>query len=260
MGTVGYNTALGYRNAIKWPLELAFNIHTDESEFALLAKSHFLANPPAQKVIPNWNLGEAIQSLSIKGEVADLPRKKRFLACLFIIAVATGNRASELANLDANLVYFAPDNSEVRLAVLPGFLCKNQTPNRSPPPIKIPALRDPVNNNLCPLNAVSLILRGRSQIKNNLFTNPETGAALTASTLSYWLCKAINWLVPNSIPTARAHDVRKAATSLAWVRGVPLHEIVKQGFWSSSSPFLRRYLHNSATPANTNCVAAGSRA
>ena len=107
---MGYNTALGYRNALKWPLELAFNIHTDDREFALLAKSHFLANPPVQKIIPNWNLDEALQSLTTKGEVVDLPRKERFQACLFIIAVATGNRASELANLDARPIRFSPGN------------------------------------------------------------------------------------------------------------------------------------------------------
>merc|ERR1711888_384816 len=78
--SMGYNTALSYRNALKWPFNLAFNIITEVSEFALLAKSHFLANPPVQKIFSPGTSTRPFKIFGPRGEVKDLPREERFLA------------------------------------------------------------------------------------------------------------------------------------------------------------------------------------
>ena len=44
-----YHTALSFRNALKIPLDVAFGIQTSDKEFDMIARSHFLANPPRQK-------------------------------------------------------------------------------------------------------------------------------------------------------------------------------------------------------------------
>ena len=46
---LSYKTALSYRNDLRIPLEEAFQIQTTDKEFDLIAKSHFLHNPPRQK-------------------------------------------------------------------------------------------------------------------------------------------------------------------------------------------------------------------
>ena len=253
---MSHNTALSYRNSLKLPLDIAFNISTSDKEFDLLAKSHFLVNPPKQKIVPSWNLDEAMINLEKKGSLKDLPKEESFMAALFVIAVATGNRASELANLDRTAIQFSPDNTSVTLTVLPSFIYKNQTASRTPPNIRIPALTDQSISSLCPVAAIRFLLESFPSEKHNLFCNPQTKAVLTSSTLRFWLCKSINWLLPNTIP--RAHDVRKNAHSMAWVRGVPLSDILKQGFWSSSSVFLRKYLINKPEHSSSTFVAAGS--
>ena len=195
--------------------------------------------------------------LASKGPLDSLSKTEAFLAVLLIVAAASGNRSSELANLDRDTVRFAPDASSVSLTVLPNFLFKNQSASRTPSALFLPALNDPGSPSLCPVAAIRFLLDHYPSQKANLFLNPDTGAALTSATLSFWLCKSINWLLPEAIP--RAHDVRKNAFSLAWVRGVPLSEITKQGFWSSPSVFVRRYLAKPQSSSLINCVAAGSR-
>ena len=55
--------------------------------FALLAKSHFLTIPPVQKIFSPGTSTRPFKIFRPRGEVKDLPREERFLACLFIIAV-----------------------------------------------------------------------------------------------------------------------------------------------------------------------------
>ena len=117
-----HNTALSYRNALKIPFDVAFNINTGEKEFDLLSKSHFLHNPPRPKIIPSWSLDNAIESLQGKGDLSSLSSEETFMACLFLIAVATGNRCSELAHIDRSSILFAPDGSDLSMSPLLGFL------------------------------------------------------------------------------------------------------------------------------------------
>ena len=251
-----YHTALGYRNALKIPLDVAFGIQTSDKEFDMIAKSHFLANPPRQKIIPSWDLSSAMLSLRAKGSLSALSRTESFYAIIFLVSVATGNRVSELANLYRRGVSFSANFKAVVLPVVPGFLYKNQSANRTPLPIRIVALNSSEDSILCPVKSVDFLLKNFDFSKDRLFCNPSTGASLTAATFAFWLCKAINWLIPEAIP--RAHDVRKNAFSMAWVRGVPLNEIVKQGFWSSSSVFFRRYFSEKAGRAACPGIVAGS--
>ena len=250
-----HNTALGYRNALKIPMEIGFNVNTSDSEFDLLARSHFLHNPPQRKVIPSWGLDDAIAAYRSKGDIGSRSPSESFFSSLFLVAVATGNRSSELAHIDRSSIRFCPSGAKVSLNVLPSFLYKNQSASRSPPPIVIPAfLEDPT---LCPMAAIQRLLSAPNPASHpNLFLNPVSHSPLNAASLRFWLCKAINWLLPDCIP--RAHDVRKNAFSMAWVRGVPMEEIMRQGFWSSPSVFLRRYL-TCSSGSSFNFIAAGSR-
>ena len=83
-----------------------------------------------------------MEALRSKGDLRLLPEEESFMGALFIIAVATGNRVSELANLDKTSIRFSMNDSAVTLTVLPSFLFKNQTAKQNPPNILIPALND----------------------------------------------------------------------------------------------------------------------
>ena len=130
-----------------------------------------------------------------------------------------------------------------------GFLFKNQSSSRCPPNIAIPVLG--ASSNLCPVSTLKLYFdRTNSDKAQKIFLNPN------ASSLAFWMCKAMKFLLPDAI--CKAHDTRKLSHSLAWSRGVPIDEIVKKGFWASQNTFIKRYLVPRNSPSGS-CVVAGHR-
>lgn len=153
-----------------------------------------------------------------------------FLKTIFLTALASGNRVSELAALTRSTASISP--TEVKLFVRQGFLFKNQVLDRTRPPITFPCIGN--SHQLCPGATLSEYLkRSKTLAKgDHLFVHPTTGAPLVSGRLSYWLSKAIQTLDPNG--QGSAHDFRKFAFSLAFTRGLPVKEIVAHGFWTTN--------------------------
>ena len=95
-------------------------------------------------------------------------------------------------------------------------------------------------NSLCPILALENYLRLSSPTRGHLFLHTKTNVPLKASALSKLLCEVIEESQPGCFP--KGHDLRKVATSLAWVRGLDSSEITKRAFWKSSNTFIERYL------------------
>ena len=248
-------TVMCYRASLALPLKVGFGINTADQEFSLLAKAQFLARPPVKKLVPRWSIAEALQALKKpRFKSKNICYKDLFLKTLFLVALASGNRVSELAALDRSSASFHRNYAAVSFSVRPGFLFKNQGIDRSPPNIFFPGLE--ADKVLCPVRAVSAYLKhqGNQSEEARVFVNPDTGRSLNASGLAMWLCRAIITLVPGARP--RAHDMRKYAFSLAWARGIPMPDIISKGFWTSSNVFINKYLVE--TPRGLACVAGAS--
>lgn len=252
-------TVLVYRNALSLPLEHAFNIFTKDVEFGLLSRSFFLERPPVRHILPSWSLRKVLEFLKTpRFQDRSISLKDSLLKTLFLVALATGNRVSELSALRREGLAFSRDYSRVTCPVSPNFFFKNERLSRSPPNITFSALgpsSDP--HPLCPVTSLRRYLRLSRTKGDNLavFINPISRCNLKAPSLSQYLCSLINLAQPGKFP--KGHDVRKMASSLAWARGIPLSTIVERAFWSSSNVFIKRYL----TPLPSNpgqCVALNS--
>ena len=146
-------TVLVYRNALKLPLLHGFNVDTSDREFSLLARSQFLQNPPPKKLIPAWNPNKVLSMLEQPEFLNHRATPHRLLMkTLFLVALATGNRVSEIAAFTRVGSKILPGSKKAIIAVRHGFLYKNQTMDRSPPNIVIKALldQDLTPNRLCP--------------------------------------------------------------------------------------------------------------
>ena len=232
-------TILNYRASLSQPLRFVSRVNFDDVEFKDLDRAFHLASPQSVKRIPQWNLSK----------VLDLLRSEKFctstcdLLCLlkkslFLVALSSGNRVSELSAIDISASRSGA-NGSLCLPVDGSFRFKNQRPGRTPPDIEIKRLdEDP---ELCPVRSVLALKERLGLSSGRLFVNTKTKRALNSSSLSYLICQLIEEADPGNLP--RAHDVRKAAASLAWVRGVPMDEIVRQCFWSGNSVFIRTYLY-----------------
>ena len=237
-------TVLVYRNALKLPLLHGFNIDTSDREFSLLARSQFLQNPPPKKLIPAWNPNKVLSMLEQPEFLNHRATPHRLLMkTLFRVALATGNRVSEIAAFTRVGSKILPGSKKAIIAVRPGFLYKNQTMDRSPPNIVIKALldQDLTPNRLCPVVSLRcwLALSDPWGI-NAIFANPKSHKKMNRDAVSQLLVTTINRSQPGVL--AKAHDVRKVSATFAWARGVPPHQIIQTMFWKSTSVFLDKYL------------------
>ena len=168
-----------------------------------------------------------------------LPRAEKtdlFLRTLFIVALASGNRMSELATTRQEGVGIRGD--KLALPVDTSFLFKTQSFTRpSPPPISFPLLGN--LNTLCPWRNLQFYLASTSPPagSNAIFLHPTTNVPLQAGRLAYWLSKAIV-VGAGKTSGASGRDIRKIALSLAFTRGLPVEDIIDSAFWHSTHVFV----------------------
>ena len=242
-----------YKNALTVPLKVAFDIDTGDKEFQLLVRSFFIARPPVKRILPRWSLNTVLTHIQDSTDDSD-----EFLLqkSLFLMALATGNRASEIAATVRTAVKFEANPVKVFIPVKPKFLFKNQRSGRAPPNISFPALKpDGSNHKLCPVQTLrSYMDRSKEWNRSQALFCSQNGSPLKSSDVSIRMCRLIEQACPGSIP--KGHDVRKIGTSLAWCRGIEPKEIVERTFWASSNVFICRYL--SEVEDRVECVALGT--
>ena len=246
------STIMSYRASLVWPLHEAFGVDFSHPDFSQIAKGFFHLRPPAPKTVPQWDLEQVLKYYESLESVNLTPRLKFFKA-LFLTALASGNRCSELAHFSRTGILFR--SSGVTIPVLPRFLYKNQTIHRTPAPVSFTVLS---GSSLCPVAALQDYITSSTRPPNSshLFLNPTTSKPLTAGRLGYWLVQAIRQagMQKNVI---KPHDVRKFAYSVSWARCTPIADILSHGFWASLHPFLRNYLQHIPNVL-PHFVAAGS--
>ena len=244
------STIANYKALISSVVLQVFNVDCSSWEFKALRSNFFLEKPPNPPRIPDWDIQKVLTHLdsgvySSSSISLFAPLKK----CLFLVALASGNRISEISSTMRTGIGTIDPNSPVRLAVAPGFLFKNQREGRTPPPIKIVPL-GVTDSSLCPVANLASYLSMSLKERGPLFLNSKTGSPLHKSTISRLICEVIEEGDLGKLP--KVHDVRVISTSLAWSRGLDPAEIAKRAFWRSSSIFIDRYLSDRSA---LDCVA-----
>ena len=124
----------------------------------------------------------------------------------------------------------------------PGFLRKNERQDFRYSSVTIPAMTtqgQPLE--LCPVRALKAYLEATKTSKDDaLFIDPASGAPLSTGKIASYLVSLISKANPGV--KVRAHDTRKYAGSLAWMRQRDLSRVQEVGFWSSAKTFFDHYL------------------
>ena len=187
--------------------------------------------------MPSWSVEKVLRLLQTPKYSSDSCDLFNLLKkALFLTALATGNRVSEIG---AMWLPLRAENSQLRIPVKPGFLYKNQRVGRSPPDIIIKSL--PENRSLCPVTALNLYIGRDRRSSGPLFVNSKSKRPIKAPSVSSIICNLIEEADPGQMP--KAHDLRKKAASLAWARGLKVQEITNRAFWSSSDVFISRQMY-----------------
>lgn len=136
-----------------------------------------------------------------------LEQTHKLFKTLFLVALSTGNRVSELAALCRTAALFLANKAII--SVKRGFLFKNQTAAHNSPNVSLPNILE--KESLFPVIALKqyLYLTRNLPQRGYGFLNPGSGSSLTAVTL--FLCEAIKLLVHCS--KVRAQYIRKFSFS-----------------------------------------------
>ena len=225
-----------------------------------------LHRPRIKPVLPQWDLGIVLESLSKPPEE---PLREAFfkhlnLKTVFLVAMASAGRHSELQALrfDQNYIQFKPKGAGVTLYFSPEFMRKNQKPNQVNDPWYIPGVpsgKSEFGTPNCPVRALRYYHRYLTEHpelrkdRRRLFVpirDNNAGKELSASTISMWICTTIvdsHAAIQNSRNLSRsvkAHKVRAVATSLQLFNKVDLHYVIKAGRTFSGGTFTSFYLRD----------------
>ena len=234
----------GHLSAVADPLSFAFGIICNNRSIELLKASFFLQRPDKKKGSPSWSLDKVLNMLSQDKYVIEPTPINSLHRALFLIALASGMRVSELAALSRypSLTVFGIENTMVTLATNPKFLAKNERVNHRMKPKRIPAWKIDGNHHpLCPVAALQQYMSiVKSKDSNTLWMSPKSKRRYQAKHIAKELCNIINLADPGKSPTA--HQIRRISSSLAYGRTLNLDVVQEEGQWASSRTFIDRYL------------------
>ena len=253
-------TIAGYRTSVADGLGSAGQMVSQSLDLNRLIASFHRDRPSANRSIPNWDLSLVLLALT---RAPFEPLGKADLKILtfktvFLLALASGKRRSEIHAWTFDSFSRKRDWSEVTFSPSTAFIAKNQLASEGPlaiQPVVIPALKptlDPSliqDKSLCPVRAFRYYLDKTKDLRKGkklLFVAIKEGYSkdISKATISSWIILAYqksDQEVQN-VSQVKAHEVRALAASLAFKGGVALDEIMASCFLRSHSTFTNFYL------------------
>ena len=262
------STIDGYRSAIADKLgNTSVNVGKDDNLARLLDSFH-RDRPKGRRGVPAWNLSLVLHQLT-KAPFEPLRKaslKHLTFKTVFLLALASGKRRSEIhAWLNKNIRHQA-DWSKVSLYPSPSFLAKNHLAKEGPEcvaPVVIPALAPTLDKSLkedrslCPVRALRYYLDKTQDLRTEkelVFVSFKQGfnKDISPATISSWikqtvvLCYDLSDQDSLNLHQVKAHDVRAFAASKAFQGGISLDQILAACHWKSHNTFTQFYLKDVA--------------
>ena len=257
-------TIAGYRTSVADGLGSAGQMVSQSLDLNRLIASFHRDRPSANRSVPNWDMSLVLLALT---RAPFEPLGKADLKILtfktvFLLALASGKRRSEIHAWTFDSFSRKRDWSQVTFSPSTAFIAKNQLASEGPlaiQPVVIPALKptlDPSliqDKSLCPVRALRYYLDKTKDLRKGkklLFVAIKEGYSkdISKATISSWIKQSIILAYQKSdqevqnVSQVKAHEVRALAASLAFKGGVALDEIMASCFWRSHSTFTNFYL------------------
>lgn len=217
-----------------------------------------LTHPPQKPLRDSWDLPLVLQTLTRHPFEPAAMCELRLLAfkTLFLVAITSARRVSELAALDSRPAYLSFLPHAVRLGTNRNFLPKVVSTFYLQADIVLPDFFPNPSNDLERLWHSLDVTRALEFYINRtrypdrdpqLFVSYATrslGKAVSTQRLSHWLVELIKLCyLLSKIPLpafVSAHSTRAVSTSTAFVGRIPLTDICKSATWSSPT-FIQHY-------------------
>ena len=218
--------------------------------------------PKVGREIPSWNLSLVLHQLTKAPfePLKDVSMKRLTFKTVFLLALGSGKRRSEIHAWQQKNIRHQSDWSKVSLYPSPSFLSKNQLAKEGPDsvaPVVIPALAPTLDKSLksdrsfCQVRALRYYLDRTSDLRQNkevVFVSFKKGfdKDISPATISSWIKQTVILCYELSDHQAHTHDVRAFAASKAFQSGVSLEQILSACHWKSHNTFTQFYLKDVA--------------
>ena len=252
-------TVISYKSVLSQPLLQGFGISLNTDIDSMMSRGFHQIKPKTPTPSLTWSLDKVLEYISQESGRNSSPR---FILnkTVFLIALASGARVSELAALtrDPQYLIFTEDGS-AKVRPDPKFLGKNENPNKRWESWHIPALpgEDKI---LCPVQSLKTLLDHTKSISSgplflchSTWSNPKP-KPLTINGIGTAMTSLIKQSNPDSVP--KAHDIRKMASSYAFMEGMQIKDMSAYSGWSGPRVFLKHYLKE-IQDLRRSCVSMG---
>uniref|UniRef100_A0A803JM14 Tyr recombinase domain-containing protein n=1 Tax=Xenopus tropicalis TaxID=8364 RepID=A0A803JM14_XENTR len=216
-------------------------------------------HPPFHDPIPPWDLNLVLNALQEAPfePMATIPIAWLTWKTVFLIAIASARRVSELSSLSCQLPYLIFHEDRAVLRTTASFLPKVVSSFHINQDITIPSFclrpasyKEVALHSLDPVRALKFYLHRTKEIRssNSLFilhTGAQSGSQASKSTISRWIketiCRA--YIAKGKSPPLqiRAHSTRGIGTSWAFRNKASAEQVCKAATWSSLHSFTKFY-------------------
>ena len=259
----------GYIAAIsKWHDRVHGRRLCNVAEIIGVRKATAIARPPKKVHFQTWNLPLVLQGLTREPFEPLNSATLKFLSLktVFLVACSTARRCSEIGALSVEKDKFFMRPQGVEVGYVAGFIPKNARVNYAGKTVYIPRFSDMASCEeeiyLCPRRAVK-IYKDRTDLyrksgEKRLFVTygagEEQGKGASKKTLARWIVQTIQFAYANSnledrqVTGVKAHSVRSAATTFAFLKGVRVQHILEAADWASPTTFINHYFRPGEGP------------
>jgi integrase len=218
-------------------------------------KGVMIKKPPSRSLLPTWDLKTVLNFLQgvLFEPVTAASIQAITMKMIFLVAITTARRVSELAALGRHSPYMREERTGIRIRTLPGFLSKTATPGHLGQDILLPTFK--ANPLLCVKRMFKVYVKATSVIlakkdEDRLFINcegPNKGKPMSKGTIAAWIRKTIKAAyaaIGRTPPKVKAHSTRGMATSWAIYNRATIDAIMRAADWRHKSTFINHYSLN----------------
>ena len=240
-----YNTVANYKCAISDPINVYYNIDTNNSRNIIsLMKGLWELHPPQRGIMPKWDLSVVLEYLrSPTFEPLDHAKWDELIAkCAFLFQLGSGGRLCEIVNTTLNSSISA---DVVKFDWSRDFKAKYEGPKKRSDLPSVSALGD--RDLLCPVRAFSIYYRRRAKLVSRRYGHRlwPYGLCRISFLIKRLIKNALKWKGKNYNIPIGPHQVRKLAVSLSWkyFRCSEMQLYKKVGSFSMKVPY-KNYIRN----------------
>ncbi|MPC46628.1 hypothetical protein E2C01_040351 [Portunus trituberculatus] len=136
-------TVSAHSAALPDPLYFGLSITMEERALTLLRRGIRATTMPARRGAPQWSLHKVLHYVTFDG-ISQLQEQHYLQRAIFLLALATGYRASQIAALTRHPSFTTIDSNgkAVTLTPSPSFLAKNEQADNLIGPLRVPAFKE----------------------------------------------------------------------------------------------------------------------